>query len=86
MDSYLVFMQVSDSVLTEQNIKMMQNVISLLDADGNVDNNPVQTTGTIRALALVFDQVSAPPELQPKLNALLEKANAASMMNSKDGK
>lgn len=77
--------QVSSAVLTEQNIKMMQNVISLMDTDGSVDSNPVQTAGTLRALTLVFNQVNAPPELQPKLNALLEKANAATMMASKDG-
>ncbi|XP_065207082.1 ubiquitin carboxyl-terminal hydrolase puf isoform X2 [Planococcus citri] len=76
--------KVASTVLTEQNIKMMQNVITLMDTDSNVDNNPVQTTGTLRALTLVFDQVSPPAELQPKLNALIEKANAATMMNPKE--
>lgn len=64
---------------------MMQNVVSLLDADGSIDNNPVQTTGTLRALALVFAQVNAPPELQPKLASLLENANAVTLISKKDG-
>lgn len=64
---------------------MMQNVISLLDTDGSIDNNPVQSTGTLRALSLVFSQVSPPPELQSKLTALLENANAAALISPMDG-
>ncbi len=65
---------------------MIQNVIASLDAEGTgMDSNPNQTTGTLRALSLIFAHVSAPAELQPKLASLLEKAKAHTLMNQKDG-
>lgn len=78
--------QVSAAVLTEQNVKILQSVIPVLDADvGNVENSSAQTFGTIRALNLVFHQVTVPPELQAKLSALLEKANSISLITPKEG-
>lgn len=79
--------QVSAAVLTEQNVKILQSVIPMLDADvNNVDSGSAQTFGTIRALNLVFHHVTVPPELQAKLNLLLEKANSISLITPKEGK
>ena len=74
-------------MLTEQNVKMMQNVIRMLDMEGvSLDNNsPIYAAGTIRALSLVFTQVSPPPDLQPKLAALLNKANVITLSGMENG-
>ena len=66
--------QVAAAILSEQNVKMMQNVIRVLELEGNVDNATTQK-GTLRALSLVFSQVNPPPDLEPKLTALLKKLN-----------
>jgi len=70
--------QVAAAILSEQNVKMMQNVIRVLELEGNVDNATTQKgtlRATLRALSLVFSQVNPPPDLEPKLTALLKKLN-----------
>ena len=85
--TYIFRIQVSAAVLTEQNVKILQSVIPVLDADvSNLDSSSGQTFGTIRALNLVYHHVTVPAELQAKLNLLLEKANSISLINPKEGK
>ena len=52
----------------------------MIDVDSSVD-----ISGNVRALSLVFEQVSAPPDLQPKLTALLEKASEIAAHSTKEG-
>lgn len=64
-------LQIAAAILTEPNVKMMQNVIKVLDLEEDIENTT--HTGTLRALSLVFSEVHPPPELEAKLNALLKK-------------
>lgn len=77
--------QIASVVLTEQNIKMMQNVIRMLDTEGGNVDSPIHTAGTIRALSLVFTHVNPPPDLQTKLAALLNRVNVVTLPGTKDG-